>query len=357
VADRNATVLIVDSERFLREAAAGVLARAGFATLTCSELDSAMGMACDPAVGVVLLHLSAAPALSQPSELGPGIAPDAACDLIRELVRRRPSLRVLAVAGDPELGLDALRAGAVAQLAKPLHDEELVLGVERALESHAALSECERLRDLQAATPPAGASADPSSPSSGEGGYAFAELDAELVREVCEAVVTEVEPERVVRAALAPLARGLAAAPVSLYLIDPDTGALQMEAECDGGLLSDRSNLSQTSGLTGTAIQTGQPIATPSPEADPRFDPAVDTAMDGEPRPFLCVPLKLRGKTVGLFRAFPEDGARAAARTAEMIGAVLSAAVRSVLLYRSLLATIDDIAVARREASVLPPVG
>jgi hypothetical protein len=33
-----------------------------------------------------------------------------------------------------------------------------------------------------------------------------------------------------------------------------------------------------------------------------------------------------------------------------MLGAVLSAAVRSVLLYRSLLATIDDIAVARREA-------
>ena len=78
---------------------------------------------------------------------------------------------------------------------------------------------------------------------------------------------------------------------------------------------------------------------------------AVDTALDGEPRPFLCVPLKLRGKTVGLFRAFPEDRARASARTAEMIGAVLSAAVRSVLLYRSLLATIDDIAVARREAN------
>ena len=191
----------------------------------------------------------------------------------------------------------------------------------------------------------------PSAESPGDGGYAFAEIDAELVREVCEALVAEVEPERVVRAALAPLARGLAAAPVSLYLVDPDTGALQMEAECDGGLRSDRSNISLTTGLTGTAIQTGQPVATPAPEADPRFDPAVDTALDGEPRPFLCVPLKLRGKTVGLFRAFPEDRARASARTAEMIGAVLSAAVRSVLLYRSLLATIDDIAVARREVN------
>ena len=72
-------------------------------------------------------------------------------------------------------------------------------------------------------------------------------------------------------------------------------------------------------------------------------------AMDGVPRPFLCVPLKLRGKLVGLFRAFPEDGARASARTGEMIAASLSAAVRSVLLYRSLLATIEEVAWTRRK--------
>ena len=350
--DRNASVLIVDSERFLREAAAEVLAKAGFETLECSELDSALGFARDPAVGVVLMHLSSAPGVSQASDAGATIAPEAACELIRELRGLRPALRVIAVSSDPELALDALRAGAVARLGKPLHDEELVLGVERAMESYGALRECERLRELQAAAPPAGAPLREPTKGEGEGqgDYEYAESDAELVREVCEAVVGEVEPERVVRAALIPLARGLEAAPVALYLVDPDTGELQMEAECDGGMRSDRVNLSQTSGLTGTAIQTGQLIAAPEPEADPRFDPAVDTAQDGEPRPFLCIPLKLRGKTVGLFRAFPEDRARASARTAEMLGAVLSAAVRSVLLYRSLLATIDDIAVARREA-------
>jgi CheY-like chemotaxis protein len=352
VADQDASVLIVDSERFLREAAAEVLAKAGIGTLECSSLDSALGLACDPGVGVVLVHLSAPPDLLQSGNSGAEIAPHAACDLIRELRGRCPALRVIAISGDPELGLDALRAGAVAQLGKPLHDEELVLGVERALESHAALRECERLRDSASAMPSLGAPSREFDASVGDAqDYEFAQSDAELMREVCEAVVAEVEPERVVRAALAPLARGLGAAPVALYLVDTNTGELQLEAECDGGMRSDRGNLPKSRGLTGSAIQTGQPVASPEPAADPRFDPAVDTAQDGRSGPFLCVPLKLRGKTIGLFRAFPDDRGRASARTAEMIGAALSAALRSVLLYRSLLATIDDIAVARREAS------
>jgi sigma-B regulation protein RsbU (phosphoserine phosphatase) len=178
----------------------------------------------------------------------------------------------------------------------------------------------------------------------------FAAADAELVREICDAVVAEVEPERVVRAALAPLARGLNAAPVSLYLVDPDTGELQMEGEWDGGLQSDRRVLAVTGGLTGTVFQNGHLVAAPEPQADPRFDASIDTAADGVARPLLCVPMKLRGKTVGLFRAFPEDRLRASARTGEMIAAALSAAVRSVLLYRSLVATIEEVALARRDA-------
>ena len=160
---------------------------------------------------------------------------------------------------------------------------------------------------------------------------------------------TEVEPERVVGAALQLLARGLDAAPVSLYLVNPGTGELEMEGECDGGLRGDRTTLAQDAGLTGTVFQTGQLVASPEPQADPRFDASVDTAGDGTARPFLCVPLKLRGKTVGLFRAFPEDRLRVSARTGEMIAAALSAAIRSVLLYRSLLATIEEVAFARRQ--------
>ena len=57
----------------------------------------------------------------------------------------------------------------------------------------------------------------------------------------------------------------------------------------------------------------------------------------------------MRGKVLGAFRAFPEQPSAASARRGELLGALLSAAVRNVLLYRSLLETIDELAEARRE--------
>jgi hypothetical protein len=66
--------------------------------------------------------------------------------------------------------------------------------------------------------------------------------------------------------------------------------------------------------------------------------------------PLLAVPLRLRGKVLGVARAFPKDPQAASARTGEVVAAALSAAVRNVLLYRSLLESIDDVARARRES-------
>ena len=64
----------------------------------------------------------------------------------------------------------------------------------------------------------------------------------------------------------------------------------------------------------------------------------------------MCLPLRLRGKVVGVFRAFLPEDAEASARTGEVLAAALSAAVRNVLLYRSLVETIEEVAEARREA-------
>jgi len=81
-----------------------------------------------------------------------------------------------------------------------------------------------------------------------------------------------------------------------------------------------------------------------------RFDPAVDTAEDGLSRPFICVPIRLREKAVGVLRVFLGEGAPASPRTAEVLGAAFSAAVRNVLLYRSLLQSIEEVAEARKNA-------
>lgn len=174
--------------------------------------------------------------------------------------------------------------------------------------------------------------------------------DAEIARQVCEAIASESDPERMLNRALGAVARQLSAAPVSLFLLSPDGSKLECEAQADGGLASDRSVLPTTLGLVGQACQSGQLVAAPLPAEDPRFKPSIDTAADGKTRPYLCVPLKLREKVVGLLRVFFEPGAPASPRTAELLSAAFSAALRNVLLYRSLVQSIEEVAQARRES-------
>jgi GAF domain-containing protein len=163
-------------------------------------------------------------------------------------------------------------------------------------------------------------------------------------------MISEIEPGRILDAALRPVARSLPASPASLYLIDNVSGALVLEGQCGEAGAGDRPTLPRDRGLTAAVLQTGFLVATDQPEADPRFDPDVDTPEDGVAAPLLCVPLRLRGKVLGLMRAFLREGAPASARTGELLSASLSAAVRNVLLYRSLLESIDEVAEARREA-------
>ena len=489
-------VLVVDDERFFREAICDALREAGFACRAVAGAEEALAAAADPAVAVMVLDLGL------PDADGPL--------LLRRLRELRPALRVIVLAthADQEDVLEALRLDASDYLAKPLHDEELVLAVRRALgtfslqsrlaalrerlrtvaarsaalvqqaaragedraarlgaEAASALAEVvgasktslmlvddagEQLRVVAAtgaSLPPdrmdtalvgesvAGevfASGQPLAlsdidsdarfsgrirrpryrssslavvavPAEGgnlgvlcatdrEGGAAFgedelalmqilahqlgpllaappaapeqpapapapqpaadssSESDLELVRAICDVLAVEVEPQRLVEAALRPVARVLPAAPVSLYLIDNASGELRLEGQHDELGRGDRKSLSRQRGLTALVLQTGRVVATDRPQSDPRFDPDIDTPENGVVGPLLCVPLQWRGKTLGVARAFPQGGAAASARTGEVISAALSAAVRNVLLYRSLLESIEDLAEARREA-------
>jgi GAF domain-containing protein len=174
--------------------------------------------------------------------------------------------------------------------------------------------------------------------------------DAELARIICEAVAAEVEPERMLRLALSGVAQQLSAAPVSLFLLSADRTSLDSEVEVDGGIIGDREKLPSDRGLVGLVIQSGQLVAVEDVSSDDRFDPEIDTPSDGLARPYLCLPIKLSGKVVGVLRVFLEEGKPASPRTAEILAAAFSAAVRIVLMYRSLLQSIEEVADARRQA-------
>jgi DNA-binding response OmpR family regulator len=499
--DGGARILVVDDERFFREAIRDALTRAGFACVLAEGGAEALERAESEDVGVVVLDIQM-----------PGMN---GIEVLRRLRETRPLVRVIILSAhtDQAYVLEALRLGAADYLAKPLHEEELVLAVRRALEGHAVTARWERLRArlealgrqlaelhgavrtvprderpalvceraaraaagvLQAARssvllldaeasvlrvaaavgekvplaemdavpvgegvagsafargapivvggasgggapgpapagryasssfvvtpigegdervgvlcatdragaapfaeedatllrilglevasllreaepPPAGREAVSSGPASGaaaeppgEGGLA----DGELARAICAAATSEVAPERILGAALGAASAALGGAPVSLYLLDPAGEELTREAQRDAGEVSDRPRLRRGRGLTGAVFATGRPVATGRPAADPRFDAAVDTAEDGAARPFVCVPLVFRRTPLGVFRAFPHEPGAVALRTAEVLGAALSAAVRNVLLYRSLLESIEELARVRRE--------
>ncbi len=501
MAEPRGRVLIVDDESFFLEAIDEILGEAGFQTRLAEDGASALSAADDPDIGAVVLDVR---------------LPD--LDGIQVLARireMRPELPVimLSASTDQEIVLEALRLGANDYLAKPLHDEELVLAVGRALEGYEVsagrtrlraridrlvigmerLSQLVRLADpddragilrdgiveaaadvlqvsraslmlldpdgqelrvvarrgcdvaleeMRARKPGEGASglcfaegialcvadaesddrfagraldtypgagfavvplvclgvpvgvlcatgglgdadrfleetnvlrllgmqvseflaADPdveallqaTSAMGAEGALPTLEApldgDAELARVVCDVVANEAEPDRMLERALASVSSQLGAAPVALFLLSPDGARLEREAEADGGLVSDRARLAAGRGLAGAVCQSGQLVATADPAAEARFEAEIDTASDGEVRPYLCVPLRLRERVVGLLRAFPADGRPASARTAEVLAAAFSAALRNVLLYRSLLKSIEEVAQARREA-------
>jgi FixJ family two-component response regulator/GAF domain-containing protein len=492
MAGRTRKVLVVDDERFFRESISETLTSAGIESVLASDGTEALASADHPAVGAVVLDVRL-----------PGMD---GLEVLRRLRERRPTLPVIMLSAhqDQTYVLEALRQGAADYLAKPLHEEELVLAVRRALESFGHASTSDRLRErlgalqegvnrlaglarggasavdaLKSALPEVVAEVlaaektslmlldesgeklivaaavgrslstddfDPVPVGEGVAGLALARREpllvtelandarfagrksvdryrshsfavapilagdrplgvlcatdtregvpldaedlallriladqapawleppappapaeraipidvpapsgadeAELARGVCEAVLAEVEPARVLAAALAAAGPALGAECAALFLRD-QTGELVREAEWSAGGASDRERLAPGKGLTGTALETCRPIVTDEPARDPRFDAGVDTPASGAAEPFVCLPLRFRGKALGVFRAFLAEPGRATPRTGEVLGAALSSAVRAALLYRNLAASIEEVARVRREA-------
>ena len=363
-------VLVVDDEQYYRDTIRDALALDGIPCDVAAGPAELLKAVEDPRVACVVLDVRLT-------------APDAIA-LLETLFEQRPSLRVIALAtqDDQDLVLTALHSGACDYLAKPIHDEELCLAVHRALRGHAVEARFEALREQLWRLAEPGFAIEPGDreplveedeallralasrvaerepePAAAESAPAAAESaapidsegEAELLRAIAEGMTRETVPERLLAASLRPIARATAARAVSLYLIDNATGRLVCEAQCEGSDV-DRADLPRDAGLTGGSLQSGAIVAADRPERDARFQPEVDTPESGETGPLLVIPLRVRDRVLGVARVFPGEQVGASARLAELLAAPLSAATRNVLLYRSLLESVEDVARARREA-------
>jgi DNA-binding response OmpR family regulator len=135
MADFEPRVLVVDDERFFREAIREALASAGIDCEIAEDARSALAAASEASFAVAVVDV--------------GLPESGGIEVLKGLRDRDPTTRVIVLSAPSEQDavLDALRLDATDYLAKPLHDEELVLAVRRALSGHAIETRFAALRD------------------------------------------------------------------------------------------------------------------------------------------------------------------------------------------------------------------
>ena len=162
----------------------------------------------------------------------------------------------------------------------------------------------------------------------------------------------EVEPPRVLGSALQ-RGRRDAAAPrrSSLYLLDAESGALRREAQWAAGGSADRDvAAARRADSRASAFETRAARRVPRARRPIRAStpPSTRPRAASSRRSWCCRCASAAARSAC---AAPSRRIRALAspRTAEVLGAALSAAVRNVLLYRSLVDSIEEVARARQE--------
>ncbi len=266
MAEESTRVLVVDDERFFREGICDALRDASIDCITAEREEDAFEFARRPEVGVVVLDIGT-----------PGVD---GLDLLRRLGAERPGLRVIVISAhvDHDRVLEALRLGACDYLAKPLHNEELVLAVRRALLGsgmHASWeSLCSRL----------------------------AVLETHLAELASESEAGESESFLADRMALA-VADVLGVTRASLMLVEGDSGLLRVAGAtgCDVEP-AEMDAVEIGSGVAGWVLDEGRALVVSNVGEHERF---ADRVVDGRYRSdaFAIAPIKGGGKPIGVLCA------------------------------------------------------
>jgi DNA-binding response OmpR family regulator len=231
-------VLVVDDERFFREAIRDVLDDAELSCVLAANGAEALEAAGDESIGVVILDIQL------PDQSG--------LEVFRQLRDTRPDLRVIILSAhtDQETVLEALRLGAFDYLAKPIHEEELALAVRRALETFDIASGWSRLRRRIGL---------------------LEETLEELWERAREADVDE-RAQSLREGAVQAVSEILGAAKTSLMLLDEDGKALRVAATRGFKVPHDEMDeVPVGEGVAGMALARSEPILVADVGADERF--------------------------------------------------------------------------------------
>jgi signal transduction histidine kinase len=191
-------------------------------------------------------------------------------DVFRRIRGRRPDMEVVVLTGyaSLETAIEALRIGAYDYVTKPFDASVIQSTVRRAIDKRRFSL---RLNALSRAT---------------------------------RAMIATLDPDEVLRLAMAEARTMLDAEATAVFLLDPASERLRLAAAA--GATVDAPLGAHTpadAGIAGWVVQNAQPASVGDAQADPRFDAQVDGLVGADIRSLITVPLTYRETTIGVIEA------------------------------------------------------
>lgn len=263
--------LVIDDELFFREFISDNLKKAGYPSITASSGAEGLGILEREKgkVSVVLLDI-----------VMPEMDGLTALEKIREI---NPDIPVIMMTAhmDQELVLMSLKKGAFDYLAKPLYTEELLISTKRAYDHYALVVQNEnKLRQIK-----------------------NLEIGAQRLVELAKGSIrmeVVVENNKLLQATIDLIASVLEAEKVSMMLVDE--GKKELRVAVANGLDRDISTLPVRKlgeGIAGTVAERGEAILVQDIR-DAKELKKSEFAGQYKTGSFLCVPIKVLGKTIGV---------------------------------------------------------
>ncbi len=129
-------------------------------------------------------------------------------------------------------------------------------------------------------------------------------LDLLFLNEVSQAVTSTLDLNEVLTQLMARINDVLGMEAASIMLVDEATGELIFATAAGGGAEGVKGlRLQPGQGIAGWVAQHGQTLLVPDVRDDPRFYPEIDRISGFVTRSVLCVPLKVKGRVVGVIEA------------------------------------------------------
>ncbi|MGH7394019.1 MAG: response regulator [Candidatus Methylomirabilales bacterium] len=309
-----AQVLVVDDDRLIREQAREILTSAGFQVTGFPDGRDIFDRIRTNTVDVILLDL----VLPEGSGL----------DMLPLIKGLDPDLPVIIVTGHATLdaAIEALKGGAYDFIQKPFPPEQIVSAVRRAAER--------RRLDLRNKS-------------------LMLELSEKIhevviLKQVGETISSTLDLRAILAALIGAAKDALHSEASSLLLVEEGTGDLVFEVALgERGEQAKEFRLKRGQGIAGWVAEHGEALSIPDVTRDPRFLTRVDATTGFITRSILCVPLRLKGTTIGVIEVMNKRGARPYdhedQRLLQAIAGQAAVAIENAKLYRRVSEQLADL--------------